>query len=437
MRDFLILAIGLATGGVIFWFIATQRSRGRMLQESGNLKSHISAAEATIAELRSQLSESQAETSVLRTSLTNESQSRVASEARLEASLKNIEEQKKLLADAEVKLKDTFTALSSQALQTNNVEFVKQAEEKMKPLKDALERYETQLKEMDTKSTTAFASVKQLVETVGKASDGLTQQTAKLVTALRAPHVRGRWGEITLQRVVEIAGMSPHCDFFLQPATDGENGVKRPDLLVRLPLERSLVVDAKTPLTAYLDAIEATDEASRYECLGRHAAAVRGHMRSLSRKEYWGQFTPSPDFVVMFIPGESFFSAALEQDRELIEDGYKNRIILATPSTLLALLRTVAHCWQQRDVAENAERIATAGRELHERVSKFAEHFNKIADGLRKATEAFNASVGSWQSRVLPSGRRMAELGVVREDDQLPTLDPVDSVPVVPDIASA
>lgn len=407
-----------------------------MLQESGEFKSHIGAAEATVAALRTQLYESQSEISKLRVDLTHESHSRVGSEARVEASLQNIEEQRRLLADVEVKFKDVFTALSTQALQANNAEFVKQAEDKMTPLKNALARYETQLKDMETKSATAFASVKQLVETVGNANDALTKETARLVTALRAPHVRGRWGEITLQRVVEIAGMSPHCDFFTQPSTDAENGFKRPDLLVRLPLERSLVVDAKTPLTAYLDAMEATDEASRCECLGRHAAAVRGHMKSLSRKEYWGQFTPSPDFVVMFIPGESFFSAALEQDRDLIEDGYQNRIILATPSTLLALLRTVAHCWQQRDVAENAERIAMAGRELHERVSKFAEHFNKIADGLRKATEAFNASVGSWQSRVLPSGRRMAELGVVRQDDQLPTLDPVDSVPVAPDVGS-
>lgn len=428
MSEFAVgVAIGLVAGGFIAWLVASQFGRNRFLQESTELKSRLSVEEATANQLRIRLDAEQTETTELRTRLASAELARVTAQTKLEASLSNIEEHKKFFVGVETALQSTFESLALKVQRENSSEFIKQAALQMNPLKEALERYEKQLKTMDTNSATSFAGVRQLVETHVVA---LEKETAKLSTALRAPQVRGRWGEITLQRVVEIAGMSPHCDFDLQPSVEGESGVKRPDLVVRLPQGRRIVVDAKAPITAYLDAVDAIDEGSRRDCLVRHAGAVRNHMTLLSAKEYWKQFEPTPDFVVMFIPGESFFSAALEQDRNLMEEAFQKKIILATPSTLLALLRTVAHSWQQRDVAENAQRIAVSGRELYERIKVFATHVGNIAKGLRNANDAYNESVSSWQTRVLPSGRRMMELGAVRQDTPLPELHPIDSTPV-------
>jgi len=241
--------------------------------------------------------------------------------------------------------------------------------------------------------------------------------------------VRGRWGEITLRRVVEVAGMSTHCDFVEQQSVAAAEGRLRPDLVVTLPGGRTIVVDSKAPLTGFLDAVEAADETIRRDGLLRHARAVRTHMQNLSAKAYWEQFTTTPDFVVLFLPGESFFSAALEQDRGLIEDGIQQRVVLATPTTLIALLRTVAYSWQQQQVTENAQRIAAAGRELFDRIGKFAEHLGKVGDGLRRATDAYNNAVGTWSTRILPSGRRLTELGATNPDQSFPELDDVPRAP--------
>ncbi len=281
---------------------------------------------------------------------------------------------------------------------------------------------------MEAARRTAYGNVTAQLTSINEAHQRLSKETTNLVTALRAPQVKGPWGEITLKRVVEVAGMSAHCDFTEQPTVDGENGRLRPDMIVTLPGNRTIIVDSKAPLTAYLEAIDAKDEATRQQCLVRHARMVRGHMQALSAKSYWSQFAPSPEFVVMFLPGESFFSAALEQDARLIEDGIGVRVVLATPTTLIALLRTVAYSWQQHEIGENAQRIADAGRELFERVSTFSEHLDHVGNGLRKATDCYNAAVGSWQNRVLPSGRRMNELGVAPTDHELPEMRPVDAV---------
>ena len=425
MHETIVLNFGASIGGIIGWLWST-RSRALLGSELTTLHTTISARDSTIAELRTQITERTNELSQLRIDLDIVREARVIADTRYAESLRAIEQQKQWLTDAQQQLKDTFSVLSMDALKSNNTVFVNQAEEKLTPLRDCLERYEQQIREMEAARQNAYGSVTTELRFIKETHRELHKQTTNLVTALRAPQVKGRWGEITLKRVVEVAGMSSHCDFQEQVSVDTENGRLRPDLIVTLPGGRTIVIDSKVPLAAYLEAVDAQDETIRRECLVRHARAVRTHMQNLSGKAYWNQFTATPDFVVMFLPGESFFSAALETDRSLIEDGINQRVILATPTTLIALLRTVAYSWQQQQVAENAQRIAEAARELFERVCKFAEHLGKVGDGLRKATEAYNSSVASWTNRVLPSGRRMSELGVTVGDRELVEMDGVE-----------
>jgi len=373
---------------------------------------------------------------------------RVAAEARLGEANRQLGEQRKLLEEAKAQLADQFKALSSEALSASNQQFLALATETLgkvaaetkgdlgkrqeaidgliRPLQDALKRYEEQVAGLEQKREKAYGSLEQQLSTVASTQQQLQSETRNLVTALRRPEVRGRWGEITLQRVVEISGMAERCDFDLQPSVITEDGMLRPDLIVHLPDERTIVVDAKTPVDAYLDAVEATEEASRNAALQRHAAHVRAHVQKLSLKAYWDQFERAPDFVVLFLPGESFFSAALEQDRELVETSFRSKVLLASPTTLLALLRSVAASWHQERIIENAEEIARGSREFCERVRKFAEHLGRIREGLDRASKAYNDAVGSWQSRVLPSGRRVAELGGAGREGEVAELEPVE-----------
>jgi len=445
----LVLLVGIIVGGLAGWLLAGARLRGVFAGQLAQAQGRARAAEEINAELRRQIGGVQEELQETRQRLEQEQEARVRAETSLAEAGQKMAEQRELLAEATRKLSDAFRALAADALQSNNRTFLdlaRQALENMlteargdlqqrqqaidslvKPLQAELERYAAQVREMEKAREQAYGSLQKQLESLAQTQQLLQRETGNLVTALKVPQVRGRWGEITLRRVVEVAGLSSYCDFLEQVAVDTEGGRLRPDLVVKLPGGKTVVVDAKAPLKAYLEAIEAPDEGSRRLALQKHAQAVRTHLQVLGSRAYWSQFTPGPDFVVLFLPGESFFSAALEQDRGLIEDGLACRVLLATPTTLIALLRTVAMSWQQQQVAENARRIAQTGAELYDRVCRFAEHLGKIREGLQKAVQAFNQAVGSWESRVVPGARRLKELGAGPPGRELPPLQPVET----------
>jgi DNA recombination protein RmuC len=294
------------------------------------------------------------------------------------------------------------------------------------PVRDSLQRVDSQIREIEKERAGAYAALQEQVRSLIETQSQLRSETGRLVTALRTPHVRGNWGEMQLRRVVEMAGMLDHCDFTSQTTLRGEDGRLRPDLLVRLPGGRTIVVDAKTPLEAYLRAIEAGDETTRKARLADHARQVRAQMAALSRKSYWEQFEPAPEFTVLFLPGECFFSAALEADPALIESGAAQNLILATPTTLIALLRAVAYGWRQEDLARNAAEISALGKELFKRLSDMGEHFGKVGINLGRAVEAYNSAIGSLESRVMVSARRFAELKTTPMGVEIAPLEPVE-----------
>lgn len=328
-------------------------------------------------------------------------------------------------------LERLFEGLSSKVLKESRDEFIKQAEpklgEQVRPLKDALERLDRAISDIEGKREEAYGGIKGMLKSVEAGQARLSIETSSLATALKNPAARGRWGELTLRRVAELSGMSAYCDFDEQFSVDGGDGKLRPDMVVRMPAGKTVVVDAKAPIDCYMKALEASDENSRQAHLLAHAQAVRDHIKRLSLKSYWAQFENSPDFVVLFIPGESFFSAALEADRKLIEDSWASKVLIATPTSLIALLRVVALGWNQERLAENAQKISEAGKSLYERLQNFAEHFSKVGGSLDRAVESFNKAVGSWEHKLVPGARTLKELGATREADaEVPSVDPVE-----------
>jgi DNA recombination protein RmuC len=297
------------------------------------------------------------------------------------------------------------------------------------PIRASLDRVDAKLGELDRDRQRERGALDQQLRLLVEAQERLRGETGALVAALRQPQTRGRWGELQLRRVVELAGMLSHVDFLEQSSTSGEDGVLRPDMIVRLPGGKQVVVDAKAPLHAFLNAYEARDETTRTQELATHARLLREHVRKLSAKAYWSQFDPSPDFVFLFLPGEHFYGAALEADPGLLEEGVRQSVLIATPTTLIALLRAVAYGWQQETVAESAREVAELGRELHHRLGTFAEHLQRVGTRLRGAVGAYNDAVGSFDSRVLPSARRFVDHGAVAAGHELEPVEPVDLTP--------
>jgi DNA recombination protein RmuC len=415
-----------------------------------------SLAKAALGPLEQQLAEKARDFDVVKTeqarsaeSLTVETERRITAEERLAAERRSGEEKLALLNVAQQKLSDAFKALSSDALKSNNQAFLdlakgtlekfqegaksdlekrqKAVDELVKPIRESLDKVDGKLGEIERARVGAYSALnEQLKGLVETHLPMLRSETANLVKALRQPTVRGRWGEIQLKRVVEMAGMLDHCDFVEQESRTTEDGRLRPDLIVRLPGGKQIVVDAKTAISSYLNSIEAADEASQQSWLADHARQIRDHMVALGRKGYWEQFEQTPEFVVLFLPGEMFFSAALQQDPELIEFGVNERVIPATPTTLIALLRAVAYGWRQEALAKNAQEVADLGRQLYERIAKLGEHWANVGDKLGKAVDAYNSATSTLESRVLVSARRLRDLKAGAEDVEIEGIEPVE-----------
>ena len=362
-------------------------------------------------------------------------------QAKVEAQANSLEEVRKAMVD-------TFKSAASDALTQNNKQFldlaksqlethVKEAEgnlderksaiaEMLKPVKESIDSYKKRIEELEKGSEKTFGQVTEMLSNIQVTNASLQKETGALVNALRNPRVRGKWGEIGLKRVVEFSGLSAHCDFVEQAYTEGEDSILKPDMIINLPGNSHVVVDSKLPLDAYLKALETDDETSRNILFAKHAKDLRDHVNKLSKKQYWSQFQNTPDFVVLYMEVESALNVALMTDKTLLQDAMNNKIILTTPTTLIVVLKSVAMSWQQHTVTENALQIMDAATELHGRLSIFAEHFDRVGNGLKSALKGYNDAIGSWESRVLPAGRKLEQLKATDNKNVLPDFEILD-----------
>lgn len=407
-------------------------------------------ARTAMAQSHSQLAGREVSEARLQQALSGAQQERARLGAELEAERKAAAGKLALLQDAEAKLREAFSALSSEALRQNNDSFLalartslsefqqsaradldgrqKAIEELVQPLKQSLTQVDAKLQQVEQTRIGSHAALTEQLRSLGVAQQTLQTETGRLVQALRSPNVRGQWGELQLRRVVEAAGMLEYCDFDLKESVTGDDGRLTPDMVVRLPGGRNVVVDAKVPSSAYLDALEAEGDAAKDAKLRDHARQVRDHIVKLGNKAYWAHFQPTPDLVIMFVPGEMLLSTALQYDPGLLEFSLGRGVMLASPLTLMGLLRAVAFGWQQEKIAKNAQEISDLGRQLYERIRVMAIHFEDVARGLTRSVESYNKAVGSLESRVLVTARRLKDKGVTAPDE-LPELETIDHTP--------
>jgi DNA recombination protein RmuC len=443
----LMLLIGVAIGAGAIWLVmrakAEQIYKGAKAEDaaqSASLRERLAARDQELQKLQQVWDREVAARDHLR-----ETNSHL--KADLEGERRAAQERKESFKQAAEELSEKFKALSRDALKDNNQSFLELAratlgkfqetakgdlelrtraiDQLVKPLKESLEKVDGKIGELEKTRAGAYAELREQVKALATSQGQLQAETGNLVKALRAPHVRGRWGEIQLRRVVELAGMLQYCDFVEQETVATEDSRIRPDLIVRLPGNRTIVVDSKVPFDAFYESISTTDETIRAQRLKDHARLVRTHIAALSKKSYWETVQPTPEFVLLFLPGENFYSAALEHDPSLIEDGVNQGVIIATPTTLIALLKAVSYGWRQEQMATNAQEVSKLAKDLYDRLRTFTNYFSDIGKGLERALESYNKGVGSLEARVLVTARKFKERGAIA-GEEIETLEPID-----------
>jgi len=449
----ILIVVGIALA-VSVWVISGGRAHKKVQEQ----RERATAAEARMDEMRNALETARRDFDTLRDKLREAENARVAAETTASTIEKNLAEQKALLEDARTILTDTFKSLAAEVLSGTNKEFLSLAEEKfkalregaagdlesrkqaietlIKPLADTLSAYQTEIKTLEESHQQALGAVTETIRSQATATATLQSETSKLVNALKSPQVRGRWGEIALKKTAELAGMSEHCDFVEQQHVVGDEGSLRPDMVVRLPASREVVVDSKVPLGGFLEALEAKTDDERDKALVKHAAQVNQHVQKLASKKYWDQFPTAPEFAVLFIPNDSFLAAAAEKDPNLVESALTRNVVIATPSTFIALLKAISFGWRQEQLTENAKEISDLGKTLADRIAMLVTHVVKIGTAMENAVGSYNDAVSSLESRVMPAARRFKTLGAggKKEIEQLTPIDKaVRKIPALPE----